>query len=152
MGFKTRVHTTRTTVVQPQPFRRTIEQVHRFCFVFSTAHCPPYFVNMMYFFREKKCEHTEYGVSALSIYFPRTYGIWCLNRVYILLSAIFALCLFVVLYIDTISVMHISRVDSVHRLLRRRLQQNRACRSRFARPHAQAAPTRPPAQRNRAGG
>ena len=83
MGFKMRVHTTRTTVVQPQPFRRTIEQVHLFCFVFSTAHCPPYFVNMMYFFREKNAnirnmvsqpcpstfrEHTEYGVSTVSIY------------------------------------------------------------------------------------
>ena len=59
----------------------------------------------------------------------------------------FAWRLFVVLYIDPMSVMHISRVDSVHRRLRRRLQQNRACRSRggarFARPHP---PVHPPSE------
>ena len=50
---------------QTQPCRHTIEQVHR---VFSTAHFPPYFVNMTQFFRPK-FEHTEYDVSTLFIYY-----------------------------------------------------------------------------------
>ena len=62
-----------------------------------------------------KCEDTKYSVSSLSI---TTIGNFCMT----------AFC--GIVHRPIVYGMHISRVDSVHRLLWRRLQHNRACRSR----------------------
>ena len=69
--------------LQIQPCRHTIEQVHRF---FNRA-LSAIFCGHDLIFSAKMRNIRNYGVSNLTIYYvpPRTYAIWCLNLVHILL-------------------------------------------------------------------
>ena len=163
MRFKTRVLATRTTVFKAQPCRHTIEQVHRFfatkilnvrfigfslaCILlgpfvaaarrpcFATAQFPPHFVNMT-----ESCDLNANLRNVVSQHWPYTTQT---------ISCVAAFC--AIVHRSIVYVMHILRVDSVHRLLSYAVDHNKAVRTDVAAKLVWLGHTRPrspPAQRN----
>ena len=118
MGFKTHVHTTRTNVSSNSAFTSYYWTGAPVFFFFLTGHFPPLFVNVTHFFFENK----NYNSKVRNIVSQRFLYTTVRKK------SVTSFCSIV--HRPIVYGMHISMVDSVHILLRRRLQQNRACRSR----------------------